>query len=73
MGKVLGIIYRAIATHLIHKAGLKLKDGTTGAVTLVQRLGSALNLTIHFHTYRRRPAKGSQGLYDPHHPPTGSA
>ena len=49
MGKVLGIVYRAIATHLTHKAGLQLKDGTTGAVTLIQRFGSALNLNIHFH------------------------
>jgi hypothetical protein len=47
MGKVLGIIYRAISTHLIHKAGLQIKDGATGAVTLIQRFGSALN--IHFH------------------------
>ena len=49
MGKVLGIVYRAISTHLIHKAGLSLRDGATGAVTLIQRFGSALNLNIHFH------------------------
>ena len=49
MGKVLGIVYRAISTHLIHKAGLQIKDGATGAVTLIQRFGSALNLNIHFH------------------------
>ena len=49
MGKVLGIVYRAISTHLTHKAGLPLKDGATGAVTLIQRFGSALNLNIHFH------------------------
>ncbi|GHD23042.1 IS91 family transposase [Halioglobus japonicus] len=49
MGKVLGIIYRAISTHLIHKAGYRLKDVATGAVTLIQRFGSALNLNIHFH------------------------
>ncbi len=49
MGKVLGIIYRAISTHLIHKAGYRLNDGATGAVTLIQRFGSALNLNIHFH------------------------
>ncbi len=49
MGKVLGIVYRAISTHLIHKAGLQLKDGATGAVTLIQRFGSALNRNIHFH------------------------
>lgn len=54
MGKVLGIVYRAISTHLIRKAGLQLKDGATGAVTLIQRFGwygipAALNLNIHFH------------------------
>ena len=49
MGKVLAIIYRTISTHLIHKAGYRLKDGATGAVTLIQRFGSALNLNIHFH------------------------
>ena len=49
MGKVPGIICRAISTHLIHKAGYRLKDGATGAVTLIQRFGSALNLNIHFH------------------------
>jgi hypothetical protein len=49
MGKVLRLIYRAISTHLLHKAGLQLKDGATGAVTLIQRFGSALNLNIHFH------------------------
>ena len=43
MGKVLGIVYRAISTHLSRK------EGATGAVTLIQRFGSALNLNIHFH------------------------
>ena len=49
MGKVLGIVYRIISTHLIHKAGCRLMDAATGAVTLIQRFGSALNLNIHFH------------------------
>jgi hypothetical protein len=49
MGKVLGIVYRAISTHLLHKAGLQLYDGGIGAVTLIQRFDSALNLNIHFH------------------------
>ena len=49
MGKVLSIVYRAISTHMIHKAGYQIKDGATGAVTLIQRFGSALNLNIHFH------------------------
>jgi len=49
MSKVLSIVYRAISTHLIQRAGLQLKQGATGAVTLIQRFGSALNLNIHFH------------------------
>jgi ribosomal protein S27E len=49
MGKALGIIYRTIATHLTHKAGHKKSTAHTGAVTLIQRFGSALNLNIHFH------------------------
>jgi len=32
MGKVLGIVYRTLATHLIHKAGYKKSDAHTGAV-----------------------------------------
>ena len=49
MGKALGVVYRTIATHLIHKAGFQLKEADTGAVTLIQRFGSALNLNIHGH------------------------
>ncbi len=46
MGKALGIVYRTIATHLTHKAGYKISTAHTGAVTLIQRFGSALNLNI---------------------------
>jgi len=49
MGEVLGIVYRAIAMHLIKKAWFIRKTAGTGAVTLIQRFGSALNLNIHFH------------------------
>lgn len=49
MGQVLGIVYRALAAHLIHKAGHTQVTARTGAVTLIQRFGSALNLNIHFH------------------------
>jgi len=49
MDQVLGIVYRCIATHLVRKAGLTNKEAQTGAVTLIQRFGSALNLNIHFH------------------------
>ncbi len=46
MGKVLGIVHRAIATHLIRKAGCIKSTAQTGAVTLVQCFGGALNLNI---------------------------
>ncbi len=35
--------------HLVKKAGYSKKSARTGAVTLIQRFGSALNLNIHFH------------------------
>jgi hypothetical protein len=47
MGKVLGIVYRTIATHLTRKAGYTKTTAHTGAVTLIQRFGGALNLNIH--------------------------
>ncbi|MBL4580186.1 MAG: transposase zinc-binding domain-containing protein [Gammaproteobacteria bacterium] len=49
MSKVLGIVIRTLSTHLAHQAGFKKKEAHTGAVTLIQRFGSALNLNIHFH------------------------
>ena len=49
MGRVLGIVHRALSAHLIQKAGFTRKTAQTGAVTLIQRFGSALNLNVHFH------------------------
>jgi hypothetical protein len=49
MGRVLGIVYRCIATHLIKQAGFSRKTARTGVVTLIQRFASALNLNVHFH------------------------
>jgi hypothetical protein len=49
MGKGLGIVYRTLATHITKKAGYNKNTAQTGAVTLIQRFGSALNLNIHFH------------------------
>jgi hypothetical protein len=42
MGRVLGIVYRCIATHLIKKAGFSCKTAQTGAVTLALRIGRSL-------------------------------
>jgi hypothetical protein len=49
MGKVLGIVHRAIASHLIKKAGKTQKTAKADSVTLIQRFGrssapGALNL-----------------------------
>jgi len=41
--------HRIISTYLIKKTGHSKKTARTGAVTLIQRFGSALNLNIHFH------------------------
>ena len=46
---VLGIVYRTISAYILKKARLTRASGATGAVTLIQRFGSALNLNIHFH------------------------
>jgi len=66
MGQVLGMVYRVIATHLIKKAGFSCQTANTGAVTLIQRFGSALvgSSTVgfelnpayleHFHYDRNR-------------------
>ena len=47
--QVLGIVYRTISAHILRKSRLTHTTGATGAVTLIQRFGSALNLNIHFH------------------------
>lgn len=49
MGKALGIVYRSIATWLLRQAGFTHDTARTGAVTFIQRFGSALNLNVHFH------------------------
>ena len=49
LAPILQIIHRVIATHLIKQAGLKRGETATGAVTLIQRFGSAANLDIHIH------------------------
>ena len=53
MSKVLAIVYRTISTFLIKKAGLTHKTARTGAVTLIQRFGSALNLNVLVADYIR--------------------
>lgn len=47
--RVLGIVCRTISAHILKRARLTRSVGATGAVTLIQRFGSALNLNIDFH------------------------
>jgi hypothetical protein len=46
---VLRVVQRVIARHLLDAAGLASDEGHGGAVTLIQRFGSAANLNIHLH------------------------
>jgi hypothetical protein len=48
--EVLAVIQRGISTFLIRRSGHTVAAGArTGAVTLIQRFGSALNLNPHLH------------------------
>ena len=49
LAPLLQAIHRVIATFLIKQAGFKHHQADTGAVTLIQRFGSAANLNIHLH------------------------
>jgi hypothetical protein len=62
MGKVLGIVYRTLATHITKKAGYNKQTAQTRAVTLIQRFGSALTKSPGAILNSPRLAtKGAQG------------
>ena len=46
---VLQVVQRLVERHLLDHTGLKSDEGQSGAVTLIQRFGSAANLNIHLH------------------------
>jgi hypothetical protein len=46
---VLQVVQRVVTRHLLDGVGLKGEEGQGGAVTLIQRFGSAANLNIHLH------------------------
>jgi len=50
---VLQVVHRVITRHLLDQTGFKADEADSGAVTLIQRFGSAANLNIHL---RRRNA-----------------
>jgi hypothetical protein len=43
------VVHRVVARHLLGQAGLKADEADSGAVTLIQRFGSAANLNLHLH------------------------
>jgi len=49
LSPVLQVIHHALSTFVIKHAGLTHAQAQTGAVTLIQRFGSAANLNIHLH------------------------
>ena len=49
LSPVLQTVHRIISTFLIQQAGLERTEAHSGAVTLIQRFGSAANLNIHLH------------------------
>jgi len=72
---VLYVIHLVIAGFLLKQAGLKRATADTGAVTLIQRFGSAANLNIHLHclvldgVYRRTEG---EPVFLPSRAPTGA-
>ena len=47
--QVVQVVQRVVTQHLLDHAGLNQDEGHGGAVTLIQRCGSAANLNIHLH------------------------
>jgi len=46
---VLQVVHRVITRHLLEQTGFKADEADSGAVTLIQRFGSAASLNIHLH------------------------
>jgi hypothetical protein len=73
---VLAVVQRAISTFVIRHAGLAVSCGArTGAVTLIQRFGSALNLNPHLHMLFLDGAyafRGSRAIFHRARQPTAS-
>ena len=49
MTPVLQVVHRVISRHLFQQTGFRAFEADSGAVTLIQRFGSAANLNIHLH------------------------
>ena len=71
MSQVLTIVHRLISTFLIKRGRMTVKSGAqSGAVTLIQRFGSALNLNPHFHMLYLNGVYDAKGYFWPVKPPT---
>ncbi|XOV86979.1 MAG: transposase [Pseudomonadota bacterium] len=71
MSQVLTIVHRIISTFLIKRARMTIKSGAQGgAVTLIQRFGSALNLNTHFHMLYLNGIYEANGYFWPVKPPS---
>ena len=46
---VLQVMHRLITRHLLDQTGFEADEADSGAVTLIQRFGSAANLNVHLH------------------------
>ena len=73
LSEVLAVVQRAISTFIIRRSGFTVASGArTGAVTLIQRFGSALNLNPHLHMLFLDGAytfnSGSAAFYRAHRP-----
>ncbi|MFT7547206.1 MAG: hypothetical protein ACI9VI_001038 [Candidatus Azotimanducaceae bacterium] len=71
MSQVPTIVQRVISTFLIRRARMPVKSGAqSGAVTLIQRFGSALNLNPYFHMLYMNGIYDAKGYLWPVRPPT---
>ena len=66
---VLQVVHRVVPRRLLGQAGLKADEADSGAVTLIQRFGSAANLNIHLHCLAlngvyRRSADGTPAFVE---------
>ena len=55
---VLQVVHRVITRHLLGQAGLKAEEADSGAVTLIQRFGSAANLMVQPREHSVNPFNG---------------
>jgi hypothetical protein len=62
---VLQVVQRVITRFLLKQAGVKADEADSGALTLIQRFGSAANLNIHLH--RRAHLRGDRRYGRPEH------